>query len=139
MQAMLASLTQIQGVSGVAVFNLAGECIFHQMPAPFEPVLLARIFADLRTVIDAFQYMDDTSATDSLVCRFDNGNLILRPVGPNSIVLLTAPNVNMAMVNVGLKVAALKMERSSDAGHPASLTPPPPQTDQFNSSGGRRT
>lgn len=127
MQAMLTSLSQIQGVSGIAVFSPAGDCILHQMPAPFEPALLGRIFADLRTVLDAFQYLDDSSATDSLVCRFEQGNLIVRPVGINSVLLLTTPTVNMAMVNVGFKVASLKMERSAEAAHTASLTPPPPQ------------
>ena len=127
MQAMLASLSQIQGVTGAAVFGPSGECILHQMPAPYETILLNRLFADLRTVLDAFRYMDDSGATDSFVCRFDNGNLILRPMGGNSVLLITASNVNMAMVNVGFKVASLKMERSADAAHTASVNPPPPQ------------
>ncbi|HLM75305.1 MAG TPA: hypothetical protein VK459_21485 [Polyangiaceae bacterium] len=127
MQALLASLSQIQGVMGAAVFGPTGECILHQMPMPYETILLNRLFADLRTVLDAFRYMDDSGVTDSFVCRFDNGNLILRPMGGNSVLLMTAPNVNMAMVNVGFKVASLKMERSAEAAHAVTLNPPPPQ------------
>jgi predicted regulator of Ras-like GTPase activity (Roadblock/LC7/MglB family) len=127
MQAMLASLSQIQGVTGAAVFGPTGECILHQMPVPYEPILLNRLFADLRTVLDAFRYMDDSGVTDSFVCRFDNGNLILRPIGANSVLLITASNVNMAMVNVGFKVAALKLERNAEAERAASFNPPAPQ------------
>lgn len=124
MQAMLAGLSQIQGVLGAAVFGPSGECVLHQMPAPYEPVLLNRLFADLRTVLDAFRYMDDAGATDALVCRFDNGNLVLRSMGINTVLLITSTNVNMVMVNVGLKVASLKLERSAEAAPAATPTPP---------------
>jgi len=124
MQAMLSSLSQIQGVTGGAVFDATGECILHQMPVPYEPILLNQVFSELRTVLDAVRYMDDSGILDSFVCRFDNGYLILREIGGYTVLLLVSPSVNMAMINVGFKVAALKRYRGAELS-PAAATPPP--------------
>jgi len=126
MQAMLSSLSQIQGVTGGAVFGPTGECILHQMPVPYEPILLNQVFSELRTVLDAVRYMDESGTLDAFVCRFDNGSLILREIGGHTVLLLVSPNVNMAMINVGFKVAALKRHRGPEPGLAVATPTPAP-------------
>ncbi len=110
MQSALAGLTQIRGVKGYSVFDARGTCVEHQMPPPYEPILINQAIGELRAAFDAVKCLDE-SGMDSFVGRFELGCIVLKPLSNHTVMLLTAPDVNMATLNIGLKVALLKLER----------------------------
>jgi hypothetical protein len=109
MQNALAGITRIKGVRGFGVFDARGACVAHQMPAPYESILLKCAIDELRGAFDAVKCLEE-SGMDSFIGRFTLGNVVLKPIANHTVLILTDPDLNMAALNVGLKVASLKLE-----------------------------
>jgi predicted regulator of Ras-like GTPase activity (Roadblock/LC7/MglB family) len=123
MSSALAGLNQIPGVIGSVIFNAQDECVVHMMPAPFEPVLLGRVMAELRNALNVLSYLDDSSSWNAIVIRYDAGYLVVRQLHRLTVMVIAQPGLNPAMLSVGFNVAALKLEKE---GLPPAPLPPPP-------------
>jgi hypothetical protein len=119
----LAGLNQIPGVVGSVIFNAQDECVVHMMPAPFEPLMLSRVMAELRNALNVLSYLDDSSSWNAIVVRNDAGYLVVRQLHKLTVMVIAQPNLNPAMLSVGFNVAALKLEKE---GLPPAPLPPPP-------------
>jgi len=106
----LASLTATEGVRGVIVFDADGTCVANDLPAPYEPALMAEAAKRIALVFDVFASIDD-GAVNSFSANCDAGGIVLRYAAPHTILALTTPNVNMNVLNVALNVVTLNLSR----------------------------
>jgi hypothetical protein len=125
MQNVLSNLSEIQGVNGYSVFDARGSSVEHQMPKPYEVVLISRVLDEVRSAVDPMRYVDGGKIS-SLVSRFESGTLVVREYKRHTVLVLTSTAVNMAMLNVALNVAEMKLERlgESPAEHPSAAAVP---------------
>jgi predicted regulator of Ras-like GTPase activity (Roadblock/LC7/MglB family) len=117
MNEALASLTATEGVRGVIVFDADGACIANDLPAPYEPALMAEAAKRIALVFDAFASVDD-GAISSFSANCDAGGVVLRHAPPHIILALTTPNVNMNVLNVALNVVSLNLNRNKSGTQP---------------------
>lgn len=110
MNEALASLTATEGVRGVIVFDAAGTCVANDLPAPYEPALMAEAAKRIAQVFDVFASIDD-GAVSSFSVNCDAGGIVLRYTPPHTLLALTTPNVNMNVLNVALNVVTLNLGR----------------------------
>jgi len=131
MQNALAGISRIKGVRGFGVFDVRGACVAHQMPPPYEPILLKRALEELRGAFDAVRCLDE-SGMDSFMGRFTLGCLLLRPLANHTVMILSDPDLNIAALNVGLKVAALKLEPGESGQISSRIEPVSASTSHFS-------
>jgi len=112
----LASLTATEGVRGVIVFDAAGTCVANDLPPPYEPALMAEAAKRIALVFDVFASIDD-GAVSSFSVNCDAGGIVLRHTPPHTLIALTAPNVNVNVLNVALNVVTLNLARKQSGTH----------------------
>jgi hypothetical protein len=115
MQLALSGLAQIPGVRGYAVFDQNGQCLAHDLPAPYEPILMAQAMEELAQAFDALKVLDEWGI-ETFVGRFQEGCLVMKPLANHRLVILTVPEMNMVKLNIGVTVASLKFERGDSGG-----------------------
>lgn len=106
--AMLGRLASIPGVSACAIFTGNGECIAEDLKPPYESVLFNSANNHLREAWEVFAFLDN-SKPELIVAKFEFGYLAIRRASGHSIVIVAEPTVNMAMINVGMNVAVLRL------------------------------
>lgn len=110
MNEALASLTATEGVRGVIVFDADGNCVANDLPAPYEPALMAEAAKRIALVFDVFASTDDGQII-SFSANCDAGGIVLRYAAPHTVIALTTPNVNMNVLNVAMNVVTLNLLR----------------------------
>jgi hypothetical protein len=108
MQNALAGIAKIKGVKGFSVFDTRGACVVHQMPPPYEAVLMNQVLEQLRAAFDAVRCLDE-SGMDSFIGRFSQGCVVLKPLANHTVMIVAEPDLNLATLGIGLKVASLKL------------------------------
>jgi predicted regulator of Ras-like GTPase activity (Roadblock/LC7/MglB family) len=117
----LAPLAGIPGVTGAAVFADDDRCLAAALQPPYDEALVERAMRTLRHALLTLNVSFDSEATWSgLFLRCDGGHLVVKRAGEHTILVLGDVGLNVAMVNVGLDVAALKLRMAS--GVPAPYT-----------------
>jgi predicted regulator of Ras-like GTPase activity (Roadblock/LC7/MglB family) len=119
MNEALASLTSTEGVRGVIVFDADGHCVANDLPPPYEPALMEEAAKRIALVFDVFASIDD-GAVSSFSVNCDAGGVVLRHAPPHTVLALTAPNVNMNVLNVALNVVTLNLLRRQSGTQPAA-------------------
>lgn len=123
MAGMLDRLASIPGVSACAIFNLAGECVAEEIKPPYESILFTTAGNQLREAWDLFEFLD-SSKPEMIVGRFEFGCLAARRISGHVIIIVADATVNMAMLNVGMNVAVLRLaEEGSGAGSSSGHAP----------------
>jgi predicted regulator of Ras-like GTPase activity (Roadblock/LC7/MglB family) len=117
MNGALTNLAGTEGVRGVIVFDADGTCVVNDLPAPYEPMLLAEAAKRVAEVCDVFSAMDD-GAVNSFSAMGEEGGIVLRYVAPHTLIALTTPSVNMNVLNVAMNVVALNLGRKASGTQP---------------------
>jgi predicted regulator of Ras-like GTPase activity (Roadblock/LC7/MglB family) len=119
MNGALTNLTGTEGVRGVIVFDADGTCVANDLPAPYEPMLLAEAARRVTDICDVFASLDDGNVY-SFSAMGEDGGIVLRYVAPHTLIALTTPTVNMNVLNVAMNVVALNLGRKT-SGTRASM------------------
>jgi hypothetical protein len=114
-ESILEQINKTPGVLGSAILDHTGRCIVHALPAPYDGVLLAEVYRELRPVFEAYTVVEPNPGYVSFSATFDAGSLIVRNLGPLTVCVLAAADVNMSVFSVAFKVAALKLSKSPEA------------------------
>ncbi len=117
MTGALTNLSGTEGVRGVIVFDGDGTCVANDLPAPYEPMLLAEAVRRVSDICDVFASLDDGSV-NSFSAMGEEGGVVLRYVAPHTLVALTTPKVNMNVLNVAMNVVALNLGRKASGTQP---------------------
>jgi predicted regulator of Ras-like GTPase activity (Roadblock/LC7/MglB family) len=112
MNGALTSLSSTEGVRGVIVFDADGTCVANDLPAPYEPMLLAEAAKRVIDVCDVFASLDDGNV-NSFSAMGEEGGMVLRYVAPHTLIALTTSTVNMNVLNVAMNVVALNLGRKT--------------------------
>ena len=115
MSVLLGRLASIPGVSACAIFNANGECVAEDLKPPYESVLFSSTNNQLREAWEVFTFLDD-SKPDLIVSKFEFGYLAIRRASGHTIFIVAEPTVNMAMINVGVNVAVLRLAEGGQLG-----------------------
>jgi hypothetical protein len=117
----LAPIAGIPGVTGAAVFGDGDRCLAAALQPPYEELLVERAMRTLRQALLTLNVSFDSAETWSgLFLRCDGGHLVVKRSGEHTLLVFGDASLNVAMVNVGLNVAALKLRAAS--GVPAPYT-----------------
>jgi predicted regulator of Ras-like GTPase activity (Roadblock/LC7/MglB family) len=119
MNGALTNLSGTEGVRGVIVFDADGTCVANDLPAPYEPMLLAEAAKRVVDICDVFASLDDGNV-NSFSAMGEEGGIVLRYVAPHTLIALTTPTVNMNVLNVAMNVVALNLGRKT-SGTQASM------------------
>jgi len=112
MQTTFSELVQIEGVLGFALLGSTGECLIHGLQSPYEPALLEEVFARIQTIVALAPSIHEAAHNfDSFTVRGTEHYVLVRGVAGGYLLVLSAASVNLSMVNVALRVAAIKLER----------------------------
>ena len=113
---MLTNLKSIDGVVSCALFSVDNKCLAHQLSPPYEPILLSRIMSEMQQVFDLVTYLDEPAPLTQFVSQHENGTILIRWIDNMKLIVLTKPDTNLAMVNVGVNVASLKVTEAKAKG-----------------------
>jgi predicted regulator of Ras-like GTPase activity (Roadblock/LC7/MglB family) len=117
MTGALTNLSGTEGVRGVIVFDADGTCVANDLPAPYEPMLLAEAVKRVADICDVFASLDDGSV-HSFSAMGEEGGIVLRYVAPHTLIALTTSKVNMNVLNVAMNVVALNLGRKASGTQP---------------------
>jgi len=112
MSGALTNLAGTEGVRGVIVFDGDGTCLANDLPAPYDPLLMAEALKHVSEVCDVFASLDEGSVV-SFSANGEEGGIVVRHVPPHTLIALTLPSVNVNVLNVALNVVALNLSRKS--------------------------
>lgn len=127
MREALTPIAGIPGVIGAALFAADDRCVVSALIPPYEDVLVERVMRTLRQALITLNVTLDSEATWSgLFLRCDGGHLVLRRIGEMVMLVFGHPTMNVAMVNVGLNVAALKLQVAAGSGLAQAPVPAAP-------------
>jgi predicted regulator of Ras-like GTPase activity (Roadblock/LC7/MglB family) len=118
MNGALTNLSGTEGVRGVIVFDADGTCVANDLPAPYEPMLLAEAAKRVVDICDVFASLEDGNV-NSFSAMGDEGGIVLRYVAPHTLIALTTPTVNMNVLNVAMNVVALNLGRKTSGTQPS--------------------
>jgi predicted regulator of Ras-like GTPase activity (Roadblock/LC7/MglB family) len=114
MQTTFSELVQVSRVLGYALLDASGECLVHGLQPPYEPILLEEVFGKLQTILTLGKSLLDTASDfESFTIRGADHYLLVRAIDARYLLVLTESSVNVAMVNVAIRVAAIKLERGA--------------------------
>jgi predicted regulator of Ras-like GTPase activity (Roadblock/LC7/MglB family) len=114
---VLASVTQVPGVTGAAIMDTAGQCQQHRLQPPLEPILLTEIVTFLRTATDYYSGLDGEEMT-ALVVNYSEGHIVVRSLEGRQIIVICSKGANLSMVTVSVNAAVLKLKRESSSSPP---------------------
>jgi len=122
MDNVLLGINAIPGVIGSAAFDSDDACLAHQVPAPYEQILMTQVMRELRSALGVLSYLDDSSsAWGMFVVGYEEGYIIIRPVDETTTILVLASlTLNLAMLGIGFNVASLKLAQERTGGQHAA-------------------
>jgi hypothetical protein len=112
---VLKPILDISGVTGAAIVDPRGECVAFELPSPYDPILIRDVVQEIHSTLDLFKYLDD-SKFNMLVANAQGATLVARQAGDHTVVILGQENLNASMLNVGLNVVCLKIEKTGGQG-----------------------
>jgi predicted regulator of Ras-like GTPase activity (Roadblock/LC7/MglB family) len=121
MTGALTSLAGTEGVRGVIVFDADGTCVANDLPAPYDPLLMAEAVKHVSLVCDVFASLEEGTVV-SMSAKGEEGGIVLRYVHPHTLIALTTPRVNMNVLNVAMNVVALNLSRKTSGTQPQAST-----------------
>ncbi|MEZ4367851.1 MAG: hypothetical protein R2939_16465 [Kofleriaceae bacterium] len=129
MMDVLAPIAGIPGVIGAAVFTSDDRCLAAMLHPPYEEVLVQRTMRALRQALMVLNAsFDSEDSWSGMFLRCDGGHLVIKRVDDHALLVFGQPAMSVAMVNVGLNVAAIKLRAAPApaSASPAAAAPPPP-------------
>jgi hypothetical protein len=111
LQDCIQSVTGAKGIIGAALVDPEGKFLAHRLSAPYEPVLLTSLLEHLAAVQDLMVSLDPATRLRSFLGKYEELAILVRWTDRYTVVMLAAPNVNMAMMSV----AAAAMQTKADA------------------------
>lgn len=112
MDGFVDTLMKAPGVLGFLVLDPSDEALAHQLPSPYEPILLIQAMSEIRSTFDFFSSMGESGSFSSMVAFCEGGRLIVRQINQHTLIILCKATINPVMLGVALNVAGLKLERA---------------------------
>lgn len=122
MESILANLMKVQGVLAGAVFTLDDSCLEFAASEPvFEPIMLLAATRAAEDSLDVFRTADRLTDAFSVTCELEHGLFAYRNLGSTRLAVMAATGVNVAMLDVAIGVASLKLAQLEQRrGQPSS-------------------
>jgi hypothetical protein len=111
LQDCIQSLTGAKGIIGAALVDPNGKFLAHRLSAPYEPVLITSLLEHLSAIQDLMVSLDSNVQVRSFIGKYEDLSILARWTERYTVVMLAAPNVNLAMMGV----AAAAMQTKADA------------------------
>jgi hypothetical protein len=113
---ILANIMKVQGVAAAAVFGANNDCLAFTASEPvFEPIMLLAAIAAAEENLDIFRSIDSLADAGSFSCELEHGYFLYRHSGNARLGVMAMTGVNIAMLDVVVGVAALKLAQSEPA------------------------
>lgn len=124
MESILANLMKVQGVLAGAVFTLDDACLeFNATEPVFEPIMLLAATRAAEDGLDVFRTADRLADAFAVTCELEHGVFVYRNLGSTRLAVMAATGVNVAMLDVAIGVASLKLAQLDQRrGQPASTS-----------------
>ena len=129
MQDLLTPIAGIPGVAGAALFDDDDRCVAAALHPPLDEALIERAMRTLRQALVVLNVSFDSETTWSgLFLRCEGGHVIVKRVEGHTVLVVGEPSLNVAMINVGLNVAAMSLRggRLGRGTEPRGLLGPRP-------------
>lgn len=113
MESILANLMKVQGVLAAAVFAADDSCVEFSAAEPiFEPIMFLAAMRAAEDSLDVFRTMDRLADATSFTCELEHGYFSYRTVGAMRMGVMAATGINVAMLDVAIGVASLKLAQA---------------------------
>lgn len=110
MESILANLMKVQGVLAGAVFSGDDACLEFAASEPvFEPIMLLAATRAAEDSLDVFRTADRLTDAFAVTCELEHGVFAYRNLGGTRLAVMAATGVNVAMLDVAIGVASLKL------------------------------
>ncbi len=121
MESILANLMKVQGVLAGAVFTLDDSCLEFAASEPvFEPIMLLAAAKAAEDGLDVFRTAERLTDGFSITCELEHGVFAYRNLGSTRLAVMAATGVNVAMLDVAIGVASLKLAQLDQRRGPSS-------------------
>lgn len=118
MEPILANLMKVQGVLAAAVFASDDACLEFTAAEPiFEPIMFLAAMRAAEDSLDVFRTMDRLADASSFTCELEHGLFAYRTIGGARLGVMAASGVNVAMLDVAIGVATLKLTQAEQRRH----------------------
>lgn len=112
MDAILLNIMKVQGVGATAVFGPDDACLgFTAAEQVFEPIMLLAAIRAAEEVLDTYRTIDTLGDATAFSCELEHGTFIYRHVGGVRLGVMALHGVNLAMLDVAVGVAVLKLQQ----------------------------
>lgn len=113
MEPILANLMKVQGVLAAAVFGSDDTCLEFAAAEPiFEPIMFLAALRAAEDSLDVFRTMDRLTDASAFTCELEHGMFAYRAIGAIRLGVMAASGVNVAMLDVAIGVASLKLAQA---------------------------
>lgn len=124
MSGLLASLTGLGGFRGAGLFNEAGECLEHELEAPYDAPLIGSVLGDVRLGLEPFRHLAG-APFERLIVRTTDGCLMLNRLDGHFAIVIGSHQLNAVMVRVALGGVSRRLA-SGDVSAPKTQEAEPP-------------
>jgi hypothetical protein len=130
---ILLNIMKVQGVGAAGVFGPDDACLaFTATEQVFEPIMLLAALRAAEEVLDVYRTVDTLGDAASFSCELEHGTFLYRQAGGARLAVMALHGVNLAMLDVAVGVAVLKLQQpaprsistSSEYSAPMVARPP---------------
>lgn len=116
MNAIIDKLSATRGVIGSALFDPAGNILAAALEPPYDAELLYDAHSAVVQVSENYETNLADGSPRALLARFTFGYMLTRILEDTYVIVLAHADANLAMLNVALNVATLKLSGRSVSG-----------------------
>lgn len=116
MNAIIDKLSATRGVIGSALFDPAGNILAASLEPPYDAELLYDAHSAVLQVSENYSTNLADGSPRALLARYTFGYLLTRILNDAYLIVLANADANLAMLNVALNVATLKLSGRSVSG-----------------------
>lgn len=98
---LLAGLTDLSGFRGAGLFNGAGECLEHQLEAPYDAFLVSSVLGDIRLGLEPFRHLAE-ARFERLIVGTAKGCLMIDRRDGHIVIVMGSSQLRAVMVRVAV-------------------------------------
>jgi hypothetical protein len=108
---------KLQGVLAAAVFGRDDACLEFSATEPlFEPIMFLAAMQAAEESLQVFRTLDKLSDASALTCELEHGYFVFRQTAHLRLGVMVATGANIAMLDVAVGVAVLKLAQAEQRG-----------------------
>ena len=109
MKDVLRSVCMIPGVTGCALFSIAGDCLINRLPEPYEPILVRQILAEVSSVFQVVSCADNGTPEQCIVA-LEDGVFVVQQLAGLPLAVFGTHALDTKKLRVGCNVASMKIK-----------------------------